>query len=150
MDCSIPGFLVLTYVLEFTQTHVHQWYHPTISCSVAPFSCPQSFPASWSFPMSQLLESGGQRVRASASTSVLPMSIQGLTGLISLHSRDSQDWFDIFAFKGLSRVFSNTTILCSAFFMVQLSHLYMTSGKTIVLTIWNCWQSYDSAFLYTV
>ena len=78
------------------------WRHSTISSSVVPFSCLQSFPASRSFQMSQFFTSGGQSTEASASTSVLPMTIQdwypsSLTGLISLHS------------KGLSRVFSNTT-----------------------------------------
>ena len=80
------------------------WCHPTISSFVAPFSlCLQSFPASGSFPMSQLFPSGGQSTGTSASTSVLPVNIQGwfplgLTGLISWQS------------KGLSRVFSSTTI----------------------------------------
>ena len=78
--------------------------HPTISCSVAPLSsCLQSFPASGSFPMTQFFTSGDQSIGVSASASVLPMKIQdwfplGLTGLISLQS------------KGLSRVFSNTTV----------------------------------------
>ena len=82
-----------------------QWCHPTISSPVVPFSsCPQSFPASGSFLMSQLFASGGQSIGASASASVLPKNIQdwfplGLTGLISLQS------------KGLSRVFSNITVL---------------------------------------
>ena len=72
-----------------------QWCYLTISSSAAPFSCPQSFPASGSFPTSQLFESGGQIIVASASASVLPMNIQGwfplgLTCLISLQSRDSQ------------------------------------------------------------
>ena len=81
-----------------------QWCHPTISSSVVPFSsCPQFFPASGSFPMSQLFTSGGQSIGVSASASVLPMSTQdwsplGWTGWISLQS------------KGLSRVFSNTTV----------------------------------------
>ena len=81
-----------------------QWCHPTISFSVIPFSsCPQSFPASGSFPVSQLFASGDQSIRASASTSVLPMNIQGwfplgLTGLSFL------------LFKGLSRVISSTTV----------------------------------------
>ena len=81
-----------------------QWCHPTISSSVAPFSsCPQSFPASGSFPMSWLFASGGQSIGASASASVLPKNIQGwlplgLTGLISLQSR------------GLSRAFFSTTV----------------------------------------
>ena len=70
---------------------LNQWYHPTISSSVAPFSsCPQSFPASGSFPVSKLFISGGQSIGDSALASVLPMNIQGwfplgLTGLVSLH-----------------------------------------------------------------
>ena len=108
-----------------------RWCHPTISSSVVSFSCLQSFSASGSFQMSQLFKSGGQNIGVSASTSVLPMTIQhwlplGLTGWISLQS------------KGLSRVFSNcskaSVLLCSAFYTVQLSHPYMTTGKTIALT----------------
>ena len=92
-----------------------RWCHPTTSSSVVPFSsCPQSFPASGSFQMSQLFTSGGQSIRVSASTLVLPMNIQdpsplGWTGWISLQS------------KGLSRVFSNTTIQKHQFFGTQLS-----------------------------
>ena len=92
-----------------------QWCHPTISSSVIPFSsCPQSLPASESFPMSQFFASGGQSIRASASASVLLMNIQGwfplgLTGLISLQS------------KGLSRVFSSTIIQKHQFFSAQPS-----------------------------
>ena len=117
MDCSTPSFLVLHCLLEF-QTHIHRVsdaYHPTISSSVAPFpSCPQSFPASGSFPMSQLFTSGGQIIGASASILILPMNIQGwfplgLTGWISLLS------------KGLARVFSNTTVQNYQFFGTQLS-----------------------------
>ena len=91
------------------------WCHPTISSSVIPFSsCPQSLPASESFPMSQLFAWGGQSIRVSASTSVLPMNTQdwfplGLTGWIALQS------------KGLSRVFSNTTVQKQQFFGTQLS-----------------------------
>ena len=91
------------------------WCHPTISSSVIPFSsCLQSFPASGSFPKSQLFASGGQTIRAPASTSVLPMNIKdwfplGLTSLVSLHS------------KRLSRVFSNTTVQKHQFFSAQLS-----------------------------
>ena len=107
--------------------------HPTISSSVVSFSsCPQSFPASGSFQMSQLFTSGGQSIGVSASTSVLPMSTQdwsalGWTSWISLQS------------KGLSRVFSNTTLqkhqFCTTtFFIIQLSHPYMTTGKPIALT----------------
>ena len=91
------------------------WCHPTISSSVIPFfSCLQSFPASGSFPMSQFVASCGQSIGASASASVLPMNIQdwfplGWTGWISLLS------------KGLSRVFSNTTVQKHQFFSAQLS-----------------------------
>ena len=91
------------------------WCHPTISSSVIPFSsCPQSLPASGSFPMSQFLALGGQGIGVSASTSVLPMNIQdwsplGWTGWNSLLS------------KGLSRVFSNTTVQKHPFFRAQLS-----------------------------
>ena len=91
------------------------WCHPTISPSVFPFSsCLQSFPASGSFQMTQFFTSGGQSIGISASTSVLPMNIQdwsplGLTGWISLQS------------KGLSRVFSNTTVQKHQFFGTQLS-----------------------------
>ena len=112
-----------------------QWYYPTISSSIVTFSsCLQSFPTSESFPMSQFFTSDGQSIGASAS--VLPMNIQdwfplGLTGLITLQS------------KGLSKVFSNTNsskasiLQHSAFFMVQFSHPYMTTGKTMALTIWT-------------
>ena len=92
-----------------------RWCHPTIASSVVPFSsCLQSFPASGSFPMSQLFASDGQSIRVSASASVLPMNTQdcsplGWTGWISLQS------------KGLSRVFSNTTIQKHQFFGAQLS-----------------------------
>ena len=92
-----------------------QWCHPTISSSVVPFSsCLQSFPASGSFPMSQLFPSGGQSIGASASASVLPINIQGWfplgwTGLISLQPR------------GLSSVFSNTTVQKHQFFGAQPS-----------------------------
>ena len=91
------------------------WCHPTISSSASLFSsCPKSFPASGSFPMSRLFTSGGQSIGASASTSVLPMNIQGwfplgLTGLISLLSR------------GLSTVLSSTTIWKHQFFGTQPS-----------------------------
>ena len=112
-----------------------RWCHPTISPSVIPFSfCPQSFPASGSFPMSQFFTSGGQSIGVSASASVLPMNIQewfplGWTDWISLQS------------KGLSRVFSNITVQKHQFFgtqvSVQLSHPCMTTGKTIALTRWT-------------
>ena len=91
-----------------------QWCHPTISSSVIPFfSCPQSFPVSGSFPMSQLFASGGQSIGVSASTSVLPMNTQdwslGWTAWVSLQSKE------------LSRVFSSTTVQKHQFFGAQLS-----------------------------
>ena len=134
MDCSKPGFPVLHYLPVCSNScPLSQWSHPIISSSVIPFSCLQSFLASGSFPMSQLFTLGSQGIGVSASASVLPVNFQswfplGLTGLISLLS------------KGLSRIFFSTNskasvIQHSAFFMVQLSHLYMTTGKTIDLTI---------------
>ena len=103
MDCHTSGFLIIHHLLEFSQTLVHwvryaiQSFHPVILLSY----CLQSFPASGYFPMSQLFPSGGKRIRSSAS--LLPVNIQVLfplecTGLISLLS------------KGLSRVFSSTTV----------------------------------------
>ena len=96
-----------------------RWCHPAISSSVVPFfSCPQSLPASGSFQMSQLFASGGQSIGVSASASVLPMntvdtqdwSPLGRTGWISLQS------------KGLSRVFSNTTVQKHQFFVLNFLH----------------------------
>ena len=102
-----------------------QWCHPAISSSVFPFSsCPQSLPASESFPMSQLFAWGGQSIGVSASTSVLPMNTQdwsplGWTGWISLQS------------KGLSRIFSNTTVQKHQFFSAQLSLQSNFIGQTL-------------------
>ena len=135
MDCSTPGFPVLHQLLELAQTHVH-WVHPTVSSSVIPFSsCLQSCPASGSFQMSQFFSSGGQSVGASALSSVLPVNIQGwfplgLTGLISLQS------------KGLKSLLQHQSSKASIFrhsdfFMVHLSHPYLTTGKTIALAIRN-------------
>ena len=98
------------------------WCYPTISSSVVPFSCPQSFPAPRSFQMSQLFASGGQSIGVSASASVLPVNTQdwsplGWTGWISLQS------------KGLSRVFSNTIVQKHQFLV--LSFLYSPTLTTI-------------------
>ena len=120
-----------------------RWCHLTISSSVVPFSsCPQSFPTSGSFQMSQLFTSSGQSTGVSASASVLPMNTQdrsplGWTGSISLQS------------KGFSRVFSNcgskrSILQRLAFFIVQLSHSYMTTALTREREL--CWQSNISAF----
>ena len=128
-NCSIHSFPICS-----NSCPLNQWGHPTISSSVATFSsCPQFLPSSESFPMSRLFASGGQRIGASAS--VLLMNIQDwfplrVTGLISLLS------------KGLSSLLqhhsSKASILqCTDYFMVQLSHPDMTTGKTIALTLWT-------------
>ena len=127
---------VLHHLPEIAQTHVHRVDDtiPTISSSVVSFSsCLLSFPASGHFPMTPLFTLGGQSIGASVSALVLPMDIQdwfplGLTALISLQS------------KGLSNLLQHhsskaSVLQCSAFFMVQLSRTYMTTGKTTVLTI---------------
>ena len=114
-----------------------QWCYPTISSSVVPFSsCLQSFPASGSFQMSQLFTSGGPSTGVSASTSVLPMNTQdwfslGWTGWICLAVQGTLKHL-------LQHQSSKASVLwCSAFFMVQLSHPYVTPGKTIALTRWT-------------
>ena len=100
------------------------WCHPTISSSVVPFSsCPQSLPASESFPMSQLFAWGGQSIGVTALASVLPKNTQDWsplewTGCISLQS------------KGLSRVFSNTTVQKHQFFGAQLSSQHNSHTHT--------------------
>ena len=115
-----------------------QWCHPTISSSVVPFSSRlQSFPASGSFPMSQFLAWGGPSIGVSTSVSVLPMN--EYSGLISFR----MDWLDLLAVQGtlkslLQHHGSKAWIRrCSALFIVQLSHPYMTTGKTIALTRWT-------------
>ena len=125
MNHSTTVLPVLHQLLEFTQTHVH-WIGDAIqSSSVIPFSsCPQSFPASGSFPMSQLFTWGGQSTGVSVLASVLLMNTQdwpplGWTGWISLQS------------KGLSRVFSNTTVQKHQFCGTQLS----SHKPTILLLI---------------
>ena len=114
------------------------WLDGITDSSVIPFpSCLLSFPTSGSFPMSQLFASSGQRIGVSAATSVLPMSIQA--GLISFR----MDWLDLLAVQGtlkslLQHYSSKASILwCSAFFIAQLSHPYMTIGKIIALTRWT-------------
>ena len=110
-----------------------RWCHPTISSSVIPFSsCLQSFPASWSFPVSQLFASGGQSIGVSASVLLLPMNIQGwflleLSGLIFLQ------------FKRLSRVFSSTTVQRHQFFGTQPSLLSSSHIHTRLLEKPKLW-----------
>ena len=110
-----------------------QLCHPTTSSSIVPFSsCLQSFPESGFFPRSQFFASGSQSIGASVSASVLPMNIQcwfplGLTGLISLKSKELSSLLQHHSSKA-------SILQCLAFFMVRLSHPYMTTGKTIALT----------------
>jgi len=129
VDCSTPGLPVHHQLPELAHTYVHwnRWCHPTISSSLIPFSSHlQSFPASGSFPVSQFFASGGESFGASASVSVLPMNTQdwsplGWTGLISLLS------------KGLSRVFSNTTVQKHQFFGALLSLCSNSQFHTLLL-----------------
>ena len=132
MDCSIPGLSVLHYLLELVQIHVHwvQWCCPTILSSATPFSFNfQPFPASESFPMRWLSASGGQYW--SFSFSISPSN--EYPGLISFRI----DWLYFLAsqetLKSLLQHYNlKTSVLqWSTFFMVQFSHLYMTTGKTI-------------------
>ena len=142
MDGSMPGFPVLHHLPEFAQTHV-RWVSDTIQPShplYPPYSfCPQSSPVSGYFPVSWPFTSGSQSIGASALASVLPMNIQGwfplgLTGLIYLLS------------KGLSRIFSNTTVWKHQFFSTQQSsiHDYWENHSFDYTDI--CWQSDGSAF----
>ena len=136
MDCSMPGFPVHYQFLELAQTHVHQ-VSDAISSSVIPFSsCPKSLPASVFSNESTL------RMRWpkywSFSFSISPSN--EYSGLISFR----MDWLDhLLAVQGtlkslLQHHSSKASILrCSAFFMVQLSHPYMTTGKTVALTRWT-------------
>jgi len=144
---ALQASLSFTISQSLLKLMLSQWCHPSISSLVTPFfSCRQSFPASGSFPVTQLFASGSESIGASASGSVLPMNIWGwfplgLTGLI-LQS------------KGLSRVFSNTPVQKHQFFKAppcfwSNSHiLYMTTGKNNSLGYMNlCWQSGCLCFL---
>ena len=149
VDCSMPGFPVLCYLPEFAQTHVHrvsnvfQPFHP-----MSPFLLlPSIFPSIRVFSNELALHIRWQSIGASASTSVLPMNIQGwsplrLTGLISL------------LFKGLSRVFSSTTVRKHQFFDAQPSlwssshiHPYVTTGITVALSIQTLLAKWSLCFL---
>ena len=133
MGCSTWGFPVLHHLPEFAQTPVHLVGDgdPTISSSVLPFFCLQFFQASGSFPINQFLASGGQSIGVSASSSILPMNIQdwfplGLTSLISAVQGTLKSLIQHHSSK-------ESFLWCSASFMVQLSHLYMTTRKTIAI-----------------
>ena len=148
---ACKAFLPFTISPNFLKLmSIEWWCHPTISIPVSPFSCsPHSFPASGSFPMSQLFPSGGQSIGALASVSVLPINIQGsfslgLTDLISLVSQGA-----------LKRVFSSTTVWKHQFLSAQPSlwsnsNLYMTTGKTIALTIQTVISKVMSVFFNTL
>ena len=122
-----------------------RWYHPTISSSVISFSCLQSFPESGSFEKNHFFISGGQSIGVSASPS------SEYSGLISFR----MDWLDLLAVQGtlknlLQHYSSKASILwCSAFFILQLLHPYMTTGKTIGFTRWTYidykWLKYPQA-----
>ena len=139
MECSTPIFPVHHQLPELAQTHrwwlcsMSSWCHPIISSSVVPFSCLQSLPATRSFPVRQFFASGGQSIGVSASASVLPLNIQDWFPFL--------DWLDLLVrvqgtLKSLLQHHSSkvSVLWCSAFFIVQLSHPYMTTGKTIALT----------------
>ena len=139
MDCSMPGFSVYHQLPEFAPTHVHwvsdaiQRSHPLMSSSPAAFNLSQKQ------GLFQWFISGGQSIGASASASIQLQSFQWIFRLISFRI----DWVDLLAVQGtlkslLQHHSSKTSSLrSSAFFMVQLSHPYMTTGKIIALTIWT-------------
>ena len=145
MDCSKPGFPILHYLQVCSNScPLSWWYHPTISPSVVPFSsCLLSFPASGSFPMSQLFTSCGQHIGALAS--VLPMNIQGWVTLGSIDLISLQS-------KGLSRGFSNTPLQKHQFFGAQPSLWYNSHIHKWLLEKHGfnysdlCWQSNVSGF----
>ena len=120
---------------------LYEWCCPAISCSDTLFSfCPQSFPATGTFPMSCPFTWDDQNTRASAAASVLPVNIQGwILRLIGLNMKI--DWFDLLAVKGTYKSFLQyhslkvSILWHSALFMVRLSQSYVTTGKTIALTI---------------
>ena len=133
MDCSTPGFSVQHYHWEFPQTHVH-WVSDVIQPLSSPLLLPSIFPGIRVFSNESVL---CIRWPKYWSFSFSITSFNEYSGLISFRI----DWFDLLAVQGtlkslLQHHSSKTSVLwCSAFFMVQLSHLYMTIGKTIALTI---------------
>ena len=147
MDCSMPDSPCPSLCPKACSDScpLSQWCYLTVSSSAALFSsCPQSFPVSVFSSESALCIRWPKYW--SFSFSISPFS--GYSGLISFRI----DWFDIFAVQGtLTSLFQHrnlkaSVLQCSAFFMVQLSHLFLTTGKTIALTIQNCWESDVSCF----
>ena len=143
-DCSTPGFPVRHQLQELAQTQCQssRWCHPTISSSVVPFFCLQSFPTSRYFPVSQFFTSGGQSIGASASASVLPMNIQywfplELNSLIQESSPTPQ-------FKSI-----NSSVLSFLYGpTLTCMHDYWKKHSTDYTDL--CWQSDVSAFEYAV
>ena len=137
MDCSMPGLPVHHQLSQFSQTHIHrlgdaiQPSHPLSSSS----PLPSIFPSIRGFSSEPVLHIKWPNIWASASTLVLPMNIQdwfplGWTGWISLLSKGLKSFLEHHSSK-------TSVIWCSAFFIVQLSHPYMTTGKTVALTRWT-------------
>ena len=140
LDCSKTGFPVLHYLSEFAQIHVHWVGEPSnhlILCSPFPLFLPPTFPASGSFPISQLFTSGCQIIGTSASASFLPMNM--ILPMISFGIH----WFDLFVFQGTLKSLlyhhnlKASILWCSTFFKVQSSHQYFATRKTIALSIWT-------------
>ena len=136
MDCSTPGLPVPHHLSKFAQVHVHLhwWCHPATSSSDTLFFCHQSFPADSSNESTVCIRWPKDW---SFSFSISPSN--GYSGLISLEI----DWFGLLAIQGTLRnllqhhTLKASILWCSAFFMVHLSHSYVTAGKTIALTIWT-------------
>ena len=132
-DCSMPGFSVHHQLPELAQIHVHRVsdaIQPSYPLSSPFSSCLQPSPASESFLSSQLFTSGGQSITASASALILPMNIQdwfpwGLTGWISLQSKGLKSLL-------LHHSWKASILQHSAFYLVQLSHPYMTTGNSVI------------------
>ena len=141
LPCPLPSLETCSNSCPWSR-----WCHPTISSSVVPFySCPQSFPASGSFPVSQFFTSGGQITEASASASVLPMNIQGWFSF-------RIDWLDLLAVQGTLKIFSSTTVQKHQFFCAQSDvqlisvHDYWKNHSFGYDYIDLCWQSNVSSF----
>ena len=129
--CQTSPSLTISLSLLKLMCPLSQWCHPTILSS-----CLQSFPTLWSFPVKWLFASGGQRIGASTSASVLPVNIQGwyplrLTALISLPSKGLKSLLQHHSSK-------SSILWCSASFMIQFLHPHMTRGKTIALSVKCC------------
>ena len=154
MNHSAPGLPVQRQLRVYSNSCPLRWWsHPAISPSVIPFSsCPQSLSGSGSFPISQLFTSGGQSIGVSASALVLPINTQdwsplGWTGWISFQSKG--------LLKSLLQPHSSeaSVLRRSTFFLVQLSHLYVTTGNCIrvvvIIILWSLYNPTESSFYYS-